>query len=228
MQQPSETFEVVNPADDAIETEAMTPAEMMAFIKSRDTKQLKIRAGQQPARFICREVPNQLWESFVCATEVQAERYRRAFQCGVIEAKNIPQRVGGLIGSFTPAGMPEALRMSDADLGRFSPHDREEIGYVIYERSFLAPRTVRAYQLLPSSQAILEDREFRRADASPPSPAPSSSEASCAQAVPSAPSNATATEPPSSVSACGTATAATATTGQPFAVQSSAEAASTP
>lgn len=201
---------VISVNDDAIDTEAMSVAEMLAYAKTRDVGKLRFKQNARPTRYHVREVPHALMESWVLAASGEAEQCRRAFLAAVVQVDNLPQRDGTTLPSWTPPGMPTADSMPDAEAVRFSAADRTEIGMVALERSFLAPRIVRAYHLPPSSVRLLELREFRRVDASPASPAPSSAEASPESGRPSPAASATPGGSYSDAAPCGSPTDATA------------------
>lgn len=207
-----ENFTLVSVLDPGIDTARMPASEMIAYIETRDED--KIRPYYKPGAYVteyrCREVPHSLWERYVMAGESEAERYRRAFQAGVMSVKNLLQRDG----VFLP-DVKELPRvgdvMADEAAGRFSPAERAEIGLVIWARSFLAPRTAQPYQLPPTVRACAAARDYLPVASSPSSQATSSDAAS-------SPSDATpATQPAtgSSTATCGDgsapATGATAT-----------------
>ena len=172
-------IEVVSVLDEAIDTESMPVEDMLEYCRTRDVKRLKFHPGKKPQRYFTREVKQRVWESYVMAADTDAERYRRAFLCGVVKVKNMLQRDGGqIVDEWVPAGIPDAAAMREEDAERCSASDRAEIGLVIFERSFLAPRTVRSYRLPPMLPALLRLREFRHADVTPPSQAQSSGAAS--------------------------------------------------
>ena len=170
---------LVSVLDDAIDEDATALSEIVKYFKSRDAKLLKYKPGRKPQLYHTREVKQSLWESVVMSADTEAERYRRAFQCGVFRVENVLQRDGSILPEWKPTEKEtERGVMLDENAERFSANDRHEIGSAIFQRSFLAPRTVRAYQLPLTCQHALAQREFRLADATPPSPAPSSSAAS--------------------------------------------------
>ena len=202
---------LVSVLDDAIDTEAMTAKEIVRYYETRDINLLKIKPGRKPQRYYTREVRQNLWESYVMAADTEAERYRRAFLCGVIRVTDVVQRNGEqTIEKFEPSGIRERGCMLEEDAERFSASDRAEIGSVIWERSFLAPRTVRAYRLPPTCLQILALRAFRSADAIQESQAQSNGAASAASAQPPARSDETTPEPSKSASASENPTDATA------------------
>lgn len=173
---------VISVLDPAIDTESMTVDEMMKYAETRDVSKIRIKAGAKPTRYHTREIRHDVMESYVMAAGTDAERYRRAFLCGVVKVENLLQRDGSILPDWTPTNIGKLAAMPDADAERFSAAERQEIGLVVFDRSFLAPRTVLAYRLPPTLPRFLGEREFRRADAIPQSPATSNEEASQAQA----------------------------------------------
>ncbi len=205
-------FVVVSVLDDAIDTEAMTWEEMLKYRDTRDAALLKFKPGRQPQRYHLREIKQRVMEPFVMATDVESVRHTRAFMCAVARVDSILQRDGSILPeSWSPSGGPDAVCMADADMERFSASDRAEIGAIAFERSFLAPRTVKTYPLSRTLLRVLAEREFRLADATPQSQAPSSDGPSQAQAAAATPPSGS-TQPTPSGCANGTAdpTAATA------------------
>ncbi len=215
-------FEVVSVLDPAIDTESMLFADMLKYRDTRDIKLLKFKPGRQPQRYYLREVKDRVWESYVAAGGFDEETGRptpltclRAFMCAVVRVDNILQRDGSILpGAWVPSGMPDAVCIQDADVERFSKSDRAEIGAIAFTRSFLAPRTAETYPLSPTLRRSMVEREYLRADATPPSPAPSNGEASSAQAEPSTPPSGS-TQPTPSSCANGTADPTVATAPAP-------------
>lgn len=199
---------VVSVNDDALDTERMTHAEMRRYVEARDYDLVKdrIKPGRRLQQYHTREVTRRMLTRFVLEVPDEAERFERAFMCGVVEVKNVLQRDGSILPAWKPS--TKDGNVSEEDLERFPETDVMEVGSVILQRSFLAPRTVRAYQLPLTCQHALAQREFRLADATPPSPAPSSSAAS--SDVTPARSAETTTAPSSSANAFGSPTPATA------------------
>jgi len=212
----SETFEVICTTDPAIDSESMTAAEMYRYAEKRDPKLLRFKPGMQPTRFLCREVPDQLWESFVMATDIDAERDRRAFLASVVSVTNLRQRNGAILGNegqawtYGDGRMSATAFMPAADAERFMKPVRAEVGCVTRYRSFLVPGIEPTYPLPPMLAQLLDGRVYRRADASPTSPVPSSSEAS--QAGPQPLPGTTPSTTPTGADSSGSRTAATATT----------------
>ncbi len=195
-----ENFTVVSVLDPGIDTKRMTTAAMRVYTTTRDADALKqfVVPGATVAEYRCREIPHTLWEGYVMAGASDAERLKRAFQCGVTNVKHLRQRDGSTVPSWDPPQVNGV--MADESLGRFSAAVRAEIGQVIWQRSFLAPMTVPIYLLPDTVLACLAGREFLPVESSPNSPETSSDEASSGlaaaeptQATPSTTGNETAT-----------------------------------
>lgn len=166
----AETLKVISVLDPAVDHAAMTEAEMVDYIKTRDIAKLKIKPGQNPTVFTVRAVPHDLWESYVMAVEGDAERALRCFRVGVRKVENLYQDDGVSLENYE---VGEDV-MPAAKLERFAPSERHEIGKVVWDHSFLPRRIAPTYQLPLSSASILTSRDFRPAGASPNSPATSS------------------------------------------------------
>ncbi len=144
--------------------------ETFDYVKTRDFKLLAFQPAEKPTVFHVTEVPHGLWESYVAATDNVHERYRRAFQCGVEQVGNLVQPDGVALPSWAPNTRHERLGVnyiSDEECQLFSPSEREEIGAVVYQHSFLARRIKRSFQLPPSLEELLPLRTFRLAESSP-------------------------------------------------------------
>lgn len=213
MQQVEKPFVVVSVLDPAIDTASMTVDEMVRYRDTRDIKLLKWLAGVQPTRYHLREIRHSVWESYVMAADTEAERHRRAFLCAVVKVENLRQRDGSILaGDYTHANVPRAAALPEDEAERFPPFIRAEIGLVAFTRGFLAWGIEPTFQLPGLLVPYLAARAYLRADATPASPAPSSSEASPVQAAePRALPDATAHAPSQSGGSSDSPTAATAT-----------------
>lgn len=152
---------------------------MLDYVHNRDfaTIEPHFKPGEKPTIFHVREVPHDLWESFVMGA-TDSERALRAFMCGVEKAENVYTRDGNTM-TWTPAlnGTRNVMSTEEAT-SRFSPSERMEIGEVIFAHSFLAPRIEGGFRLPPLLGELLARRAFLHADASPSDAAPSSSQPS--------------------------------------------------
>ena len=174
-----ERFSVVSVLDPAIDTERMTASAMREYLESRDMRKLEpfLKPGSKPTRYHVREVPHELWETFVMGGGSESERYRRAFMCGVERIDELYQNDGTTIANWTPSTDALGVMRPEAVV-RVSAQEREEIGAVVWYHSFLARRIEGCFRLPPSSRDLLIERPFRHAAASPNSPVLSSAAAS--------------------------------------------------
>lgn len=210
-----ERFKVVSVLDPAIDTERMPTAAMHEYMTTRDVRKLQpyFKPGVKPTEFHVREVPHELWETFVMGGQNEAERYRRAFMCGVERIDELHQNDGSTISSWTPPLDGVGVMKPDAVV-RVSPQEREEIGAVVWYHSFLARRIDGCFRVPPSSLELLGERLFLRVVASPSLPALSSDAASSPLASappvstptgPTSESNGGSCAPPMAVTATGSA-----------------------
>lgn len=188
------------------------PARLMReYMETRDVRKLQpyLQPTVKPTVFHVREVPHDLWESFVMAAPSEAERYRRAFMCGLESIDELQQNDGTSIPQWQPPRDASGVIRSEA-IARVSAQEREEVGAVIWYHSFLPRRIDDCFALPPSSRAVLNERVFLRVDASPSSAASSSDAASSKTA--STPPASMPTEPASATTGAGSdsPTAATA------------------
>jgi len=156
----AERFRVVSVLDEALDVPGK---ELEQYASTRDFALVDNRyvPGQKPVIFHVREVPNELWETFVEGGTTDADRYKRAFMSGLEKVENLPDDAGQLK-TWAPSNKIKSLSVTllhDEDLKLFSPSERLEIGSVIYRHSFLPRRTAADYPL-PSS---LVDPLVRRA-----------------------------------------------------------------
>lgn len=171
-------FELVSVLDPAIDPSRGTAKEMSAYVASRKMEDIRkfIEPGKKPTVFHCEEISHDLWESYVQAGASDADKCRRAFQCGVRSVDNLYDHDGRNIGTWTPSRVGGRDVMEESDLSKFPPRDREEIGMAIYMRSFLGPRTRAESQLPLTSLSVLGRMAFRPVEPSQSEPVQSSAE----------------------------------------------------
>lgn len=205
-----ERFIVVSARDPAIDNERVTYREIGEYIKTRDEKLIApmLRAGAVPTKYTVREIPTDLWMRFVESVPEGPEQWARAFQAGVEWVDGLVQADGTRLDRLQGANGDRA--MTDQMLNRFRPSEVREIGQVVWAHSFLARSTKCSFVPQDSFLAILLDRQFRPADASQTTPAPSSGEASSAEATEKAPQPPTDHTSAHTESASASPTAATA------------------
>jgi hypothetical protein len=159
-------FRVVSVLDPALN---LSVPETFEYIAKRDFALLKFHPGEKATVFHVTEVPHGLWEEYVAATDNVHERSRRAFQAGVERVENLVQPDGVALPSWAPNYRHPRLSipmLSDEEAQLFSPQEREEIGAVVYQHSFLARRIKLSFQLPPSLVELLPLRTYRPAESS--------------------------------------------------------------
>lgn len=163
----SERFKLVSTLDPALD---LTVAEMLAYNRERDFATLRFVPGEKPTIFHVREVPHGMWEQYVAAGDSAHERFKRAFAAGVERVENMVQPDGVSLPSWAPSfrhpRLKDVTMMSDEECNLFSPAEREEIGSVVYQHSFLPRRIAASYQLPASLEGPLVARRFRPAESS--------------------------------------------------------------
>jgi hypothetical protein len=177
-------FRVISVLDPALDYERMAEDTLAKYASTRDLAVIEpfLRPGVAPTIYAVREVPHELWESYVMAASNDSDRARRCFQCGVVNVENMYSEDGFIPGQATLPVIGKSGVMADEALQRFSPAEREEIGAVVYYRSFLPRRIARTYRLPRSCAVALEQLLTHRADANQSSPASSNATASSGEA----------------------------------------------
>ena len=206
-----ETFQVVSVLDPAIDRERATHEVIREYTDTRDFSKIApfFKPGSRPVIFTCREVPHKYWEAYVMGGGNDAAKASRAFQCGVVRVENAPNSIGESTGDWEPPKIPGSDIMADEAQERFRPFQREEIGTVIWHRSFLGPSIGATYPLPSTLVGPLESTRLLAAS-SPNSPAQNSGDQSQRSDAPPQKPETTTPGPESSGSTPGAATAATA------------------
>lgn len=173
-------FEVVSVLDPAIDHARMLDTKFVEYMHTRDISIVRpyFKEDVKPTIFHMREIPQDLWESYIEYGTIEEEKWRRAFLAGLVSIDNLHQRDGILLDKYTPAKRPEKDVAVDEVLQRVSPAERLEIGRVVYTHSFLHPRIKRHFLLPLTCHEQLASFRFLRADANQSSPASSSDAAS--------------------------------------------------
>lgn len=164
----AERFKVISVLDDAWD---LNMQDRLDYAGTRDYEAYKHRLlpGAKPVIFHVREVPHVLWEDYVDAPDNFAEKYKRAFICGIEKVENLLMTDGVSLGTWTPNTKnirSGAVILSDDDLSLFAPAERAEIGSVIYTHSFLSRRMQATYLLPRSLQDPLVSQAARHAQLS--------------------------------------------------------------
>ncbi len=168
-----EKIQVIQADDPAIETERMTWKQLLEYGVTREFSLIEpyLRPGSRATIYTLREIPGEMFESWVQAGATEYERFKRAFMAACVRVDNIQQADGTTTNwvSSRPTSMTE-----EECNARFSAEEREEIGRVAYQHSFLR-RTRRLRCALPPMLAqYWAERTYLPADESPPTAAPSS------------------------------------------------------
>lgn len=182
----SERFKVVSVLDPALD---LTVAEAVKYHHERNFDTLRFLPGEKPTVFHVREVPHGLWESFVGACNTERERFYRAFAAGVERVENLVQTDGVALPTWAPSQrlprLKDVVIMSDEECHLFSPAEREEIGSVVYQHSFLHRKIAVDYRLPASLEELLPRRQFRHAEQSQQAAADQSNAKPSASTTPS-------------------------------------------
>lgn len=208
--QRDETYTLISVNDPAVDTTKITIEKMLEYINDRDESIIAnaIDPAQPPARFTCREVPRKFWSRFVMEGRCESDNVERAFRAGVRSVVNLMGDDG--VRNEERWDVPDEI-MAIESVDRFTPAQVQEIGSVIYQRSFLGHSIKRDWLLPPMCHDALADREFLRAESSPNSQAqPSSGTASASQDTPPPPAGGTATDTDASGASSASPTGATA------------------
>jgi hypothetical protein len=216
----SELFKVLSIIDPAIDWErgvvTRKAVEQYHVYRKPEIIEAVLKPGAMPTWFYLREIPEELWETFVevgnDATH-KALRYRRAFQAAVVRVENLVGATGQILGrNFEPASVTSNGCLLDEECRRFAFSERLEIGAVAYQRSFFPPRIGGIFHLPPMLVEQWEQRLLQLVGLSSASLPPSSAQESSGSSAPKA--SRTTGNTTSSVGAhSGSRTAATARAG---------------
>lgn len=175
-----EIIEVVSINDPAIDP--ATPVKVISeYVATRDIEIIRPHfiPGEEPQIFVLREIPNDLFDSYV------GEKYddgtgRRALRAGLVRIKKMRQRDGSrLADDFEPVRPTGSDVASDESLSRIAGGQiRSEIGRVAWEHSFLPRWIAGCFQAQDTSLELLDAQRRRHAAANRNTPASSSAAAS--------------------------------------------------
>lgn len=165
-----QTIRVVSIYDSAIDRMAM-PSEGIEYAKLRDqvNDTLAFHDGKVPTWFEYRYLTRSQRRWVQKAPDIY-ERNERAFRLGIVRIEHLATTGRTVIAELKPAGtlsIPGAGRddaLSDEQLDLVPDPFIEDIGGVIYHRSFLAHEPAISYPLPPSLLAGLTGVASRRAD----------------------------------------------------------------
>ena len=166
--------------DKAINNAAMSTKEMREFSETRDRGFLKFHDGVQPCEYTLGDIAHRLWTTYVMATDIEAERNLRAFQCSLERVNPLRQEDGTVLDNWEPTRNAIGI-MIEESLQRFTHQRIQEIGGVAFVRSFFGHETRPPYPLPPLSVQLLNEQTYLPADASLSFAAPSKPGASPAR-----------------------------------------------
>lgn len=161
MEQSTKSFAVVRCFDAAID---VGRTDMHAFLTDRDASRLTYIEGERPVVYRCRVLTRGEWRHMHSLAH-DADRYEYAFRCGVMSVDDL-EWPDGRRGTWTRpddgSGKPRPIPDEYLD-EHFAEADIQEVGHVIWARSFFGQRARPFYQLLDTSQYALRALGFHRA-----------------------------------------------------------------
>lgn len=162
MEQSTQPFAVVRCYDDAIDTDR---CDVGAYLRTRDVKALVYRDGARPVIYRCRVLSRGEWRHMHTLSH-DADRYEYAFRCCVMSVDDFVWPDGTQRAWTRPDdGSAKPKPIPDETLDTyFAEADIQEIGHVIWARSFFGQRQQPFYQLLDTSQYALRAAVFRRVE----------------------------------------------------------------
>ncbi len=171
-----EKFKVVSVKDPAIDKGRMPWATMKQYWETREFSIIEpyFKAGESPVIYHIAAVTNSLFDTFVDLVDYEAIKLKRAFLAGVVMVENLQQRDGTVTSWVSSKPDPNKPGMTEEESWRFPPEHRAEIGRVVYEHSFLDPRTQLNLPPPPMSERYLRETDFLAVGASPTTAAASS------------------------------------------------------
>lgn len=161
----SKPFPVIAAVDPAIETEAMTETEMLAYIHERDVSTLKIKQGMKAAAFMLREITHEHQQEILETCTTDSARFVKAFRFAVIEAR--------LANGDKMAPINEKQGFTADEAKAFRMSTIVDIGSVAWARSFLGPEIARRFAPQPLLLAHLAALPYRSAEPSAADPSKS-------------------------------------------------------
>jgi hypothetical protein len=164
MKQSTAPFECVRYYDPAIDYPADGGTVAVEYAQYRDIKTLRYvdEAIARPMIFQCRRLtPSQ--RRHVKSAPYDSERFRRAFQYGVLSVQNYEISDGNFV-LWEPRRKTDDALISEKQMEDFGDLDVDEIGSVIYAQSFLAQGVPLRCPLLDSSQAAYLAVQLRSAE----------------------------------------------------------------
>jgi hypothetical protein len=127
------------------------------YVANRDEKTIApfIVPGKSPTWFNIKHLSRYVMHNLVCKGSTQEDKFSLAFQYGVTLAENVVDANNQIVNQVAPTGKTgDTSYWTNADLELFSEAEILEVGAVVYNTSFLAPRAVIRYALPFTSQEI--------------------------------------------------------------------------
>lgn len=183
----SSTIRVASVADTALDIQAMTETGesgrhiIMEYAESRDETLVRALPGEKITWFHVRRLRSSEFIQVKQASS-DAEQYQRAFAIGVTKIENFAETGSRtVLPEYTPDGQGQRGQgrisfFTDEQMDRISPAFIEEIGSVVWQRSFLAHMPEVSYQPPPSFRRVLATRLHRVAADAAKAARPQSSE----------------------------------------------------
>lgn len=162
MEQSTKPFDVVRVYDDAID---VLKCDLGKYMATRDVSSLAYLDGVLPVIYRCRVLTRAEWRH-IHSLSHDADKYEHAFRCCVMSVDNLHWPDGTQRTWVRPddgSGKPKPIPDDIVD-AYFSEADIQEVGHVVWARSFFGKRQQQFYLLLDTSQYALRARAFHRAE----------------------------------------------------------------
>jgi len=152
---------IVSIADRAIDSLKMG-IDLQKYATHRDPETLKFRMGEAPTWFVLRPVPVSVFRRVVRAESSESMQAMRAFQVGVEAIEGYVQPDGRVV-TIHPRGSVRGATgdhpaWTDEELDLFPDLWLEELGGIVWQRSFLGVPNAAPYPVPPSLLRVLVAR----------------------------------------------------------------------
>jgi hypothetical protein len=156
----TDPFRVVLASDEAIDIGA---CDMSKYVAERDVDMLVFLEGEKPTVYWCRPLTRQ--EIREVRNKVSdGDRYEAAFARGLVKVERLEHANGQRLDWLRPDDRSgKSKPIPDSGLDYFSEAAIQEIGSVVWIRSFLAQSRQRLFVLPDSSRHALTARLYHRA-----------------------------------------------------------------
>lgn len=161
------TFDVISIFDRAIDWGAMDVSVRKAYAHSETAKRdislvmPYVIAGQQPTIYTLREVPEELWESFVLLEAEPARRARLALRASLMGARNLRTRDGANLVDGREFARTKGDVIEQKSMIAVPRLHREDLAEVAYQRSFFQDTIEYGFQV-PLLLLEIWDEQARR------------------------------------------------------------------